>query len=363
MLIIDSHCDTPSQIMRQRDLRLDNNRGHVDFPKLKRGDIGAVFFALYASATLSPDEATKAALEMAAGVFDAVASSDTADMAYSTDDILANRDKGKVSILLGMENGAPIQHSLPLLRLFYRLGVRYMTLTHNGDNEIGDSAAKGSTWNGLSPFGIEVVEEMNSIGMLVDIAHASDKTFFDCIHYSKAPVVSTHSCCRAIAGHSRNMTDEMIRAMADKGGVIQINFYPTFLSDAFARDFAEWEKAHGNADEIEQAYISSPHSDAKKEAWYSLVDSMSELQRPGVEAIVDHIDHAVNVGGIDHVGIGSDFDGIAVTPYGVEDISKTGLVFDEMRRRGYSEDSIEKVAGKNFLRVLKDAELLKTKML
>lgn len=357
MLIIDSHCDTPSQIMRLRNLGIDNKRGHVDFPKMLKGNIGAAFFALYTPASLPADAATRYSLEMMGGVFDSISSCPEAALAFSPEDIIDNHSKGLISILLGMENGAPIQHSLSLLRLFYRFGVRYMTLTHNGDNEIADSAAEGTTWNGLSPFGIKVIEEMNRLGMIIDIAHASDKTFYDCIEYSKSPIVSTHSCCRALASHKRNMTDDMIRKMADKGGVIQINFFPTFLSDEFAKEYNVWEKEHPEAEKLESEFKENPADKEKRKAWENLVDSLEKLNRPGVKRIVDHIDHAIRIGGIEHVGIGSDFDGIEVTPAGLENISQIGKVFDEMKKRGYSDDQIDKIAGQNFLRVFKEVNM------
>lgn len=311
MLVIDSHCDTPSYLLRGRDLSLDNAEAQVDFPKLRSGGVDASFFALYTPAELSSDEAAARALKMAAYTLDAVSREQGVGMAYSPEDILTNKSKGLISILFGMENGSPIGDSLPMLRLFYRLGVRYMTLTHNGDNLLGDAACEGTHWHGLSPFGREVVVEMNRLGMIVDVAHCSDETFYDCIRVSSKPVVSTHSCCRALASHRRNMTDDMIRTMSNHGGVIQINFYPLFLSD-------------------------------------------SEVPRPGVKEVVDHIDHAVKIGGIDHVGLGTDFDGIEVTPEGLENISLLPRVFSEMSHRGYSDTAIEKVAGLNFLRVFKD---------
>lgn len=356
MLILDSHCDTPSQIIRRRDLGLDNRYGHVDFPKLRRGGVDASFFALYTSRDLAPDAATRYALEMMAGVYDAIgAHPDEVALACTTQEILRNKEKGLISILLGMENGAPIQQSLPLLRLFWRMGVRYMTLTHNGDNAIADSAAQGTTWHGLSPFGKEVVAEMNRLGMLIDVAHVSDETFFDCIRYSKVPIVSTHSCCRALCHHRRNMTDEMLRALAENGGVIQINFYPCFLTD----DFAAILSAAGLEDEGEQleaAFIADPSDPERVAAWHAVQDRLLALDRPSYKMVVDHIDHAVRVAGIDHVGIGSDFDGIAVPPAGLEDVSKVGIIFDEMRRRGYTEEEIGKVAGGNFLRVMAISE-------
>ena len=323
MFVLDSHCDTPSQMMRGLDIGIAGDRSQVDLPKLKAGGVDASFFALYTSADLSEDEAATKVLEMLARVYDALdVYSEQAALALTPEDALRNKEKGLVSIFLGMENGSPIHKSLPLLRQFYRMGVRYMTLTHNGDNEIADSAAQGTRWHGLSPFGREVVDEMNRLGMIVDVAHVSDETFYDVIKCSKAPIVSTHSCCRALASHRRNMTDDMIRTLADHGGVIQINFYPVFLSDLYASFYeVKGEKA-------------SP--------------------RPGVSDVVNHIDHAVKVGGIEHVGIGTDFDGIEVTPKGLDDISKLPKVFDQLKRKGYSEDQIELIAGKNFLRAFND---------
>lgn len=350
---MDSHCDTPSQIMRLRDLRVDNPFAHIDFPKLRKGCIDASFFALYTPGTMLPDAATAYALKMLAGVNDAVESApDMAAMAYSPEDAFRNKAAGKTSIFIGMENGLPIQESLSLLRQFYRIGVRYMTLTHNTDNQICDSAAQGVRWGGLSPFGRKVVEEMNRLGMIIDLAHASDATFFDCILCSKAPVVSTHSCCRALAHHRRNMTDEMLKAIAAVDGVIQINFYPLFLSDEFAVEL-ENSGLDPVADAVEAEFIKDPSDPGKYRAWVAVQQKLAGLKRPSYKRVVDHIDHAVSVAGIDHVGIGSDFDGINVTPEGLDNVSEMSVVFDEMRVRGYSENEIEKVAGGNFLRVMK----------
>ena len=317
MFVLDSHCDTPSEIIRGRNIGLDNPDAHVDFPKLRRGGVDACFFALYTPNTISEDESLRKVMRMLAAVQDALeANPDKAALATTPEEALRLKEKGLTAIFLGMENALPLGKDLALLRFFHRAGVRYVTLTHNGDNEICDSAAEGKRWGGLSPFGREFVAEMNRIGMLVDIAHCSDKTFYDCIEVSSAPIVSTHSCCRALCDHRRNLTDDQLRALSDKGGVCQINFYPVFLSGQY--------------------------------------DEEKDLNRPGIKEVVDHIDHAVNVAGIDAVGIGSDFDGIEVAPAGLDDISKIGLVFDEMARRGYSEGEIEKVAGLNFMRVLSD---------
>lgn len=357
MLVIDSHCDTPSQILRLRDLTMDNSHGHVDIPKLKASCVDASFFALYTPAAMEADAATRYAMEMLAATKDVIENNpNDLALATSSEDILSNKDKGLKSILIGMENASPIQRSLPLLRQFYRMGVRYITLTHNGDNDVADAASHGTRWNGLSPFGREFVAEMNRLGMIIDLAHASDKTFYDCLECSTKPIVSTHSCCRALASHRRNMTDDMIKKMSDKGGVIQINFYPVFLSDDFLMKMDQISAEHPEYDRADKAFRADPADPEKRKEWFRVMDVLKTIPRPGVKEVVDHIDHAVKVGGIDHVGIGSDFDGIDVSPYGLDDISKMQLVFDEMSRRGYSSSDIEKVAGLNFLRVMSEVE-------
>ena len=338
--------------MRFRDLRKDNPLAQVDFPKLKRSSLDGSFFALFTPQSMAPDAATRYALQMLSAVYDSVqANADLAAMAYSPEEGRKNRAEGKYSVFLGMENGLPIQESLPLLRMFHRMGIRYLTLCHNGDNAICDSAAGERKWHGLSPFGKEVVAEMNRLGMIVDLAHASDETFWDCLSCSQAPVVTTHSSCRALAGHRRNLTDEMIRALAAQGGVIQINFYPAFLSDVYR----EKEAATGledKADAIEAEFIADPADPQKRAAWDAVqLELREKLWRPGVAEVVDHIDHAVSLVGPEHVGIGTDFDGITVTPAGLEDVSHLGLVFDELRRRGYSEEAVNAIGGENFLRV------------
>ena len=353
MQVFDSHVDTPSQLLRLRDLGIDNRYGHVDFPKLGRGGVGGAFFALYTPPETAPDAATRYALEMISAVYDAVdANPDLAALAFSPEEAAENAKNGLFSVFIGMENGAPIQQSLSLLRTFYRLGVNYVTLTHNGDNAIADSAAEGKRWHGLSPFGKEVVAEMNELGMMIDLSHASDETFWDCIRLSTAPVVATHSCCRALCGHRRNLTDEMLRALGEVDGYVGINFCPSFLSDRFASDPAD-AALMDEADRTEAAFIADPADPERVRAWEQMQDRMVTIWRPGVKEVVDHIDHAVELAGIDHVGIGSDYDGILVAPAGLENVSKIGLVFDEMFRRGYDAEQVEKVAGKNLLEVMK----------
>ena len=353
MYFFDSHVDTPSQLMRLRDPGVDNRYGLVDFPKLRRGGVGGSFFALYTPADMAPDAATRYALEMLSAVYDSVERyPDQVALAVSPEDAVRNGRKGLVSLFLGMENGAPVQESLPLLRTFYRLGVRYVTLTHNGDNALADSAAEGKRWHGLSLFGKKVVAEMNALGMMVDLSHASDETFLDCIRFSRAPVVATHSCCRALCNHRRNLTDEMLQALGEKDGYVGINFCPAFLSERFASDPADFALCE-EGDRVEAAFIADPADVSRIRAWEEMQDRLETIWRPGVKEIVDHIDHAVGIVGIDRVGIGSDFDGILVPPAGLENVSRIGLVYDELRRRGYDAESVEKVAGKNLLAVMK----------
>lgn len=324
MFVLDSHCDTPSQILRHRDLSLDNANAHVDFPKLRRGKVDGAFFALYVPASLDsdPDRAYSHAMELYQGV-EMTVRSNSSTVAWATDsrDAYDNKSKGLFSIFLGLENASPID-SIDKLKYFYDKGVRYITLCHSLNNHVCDSCAPDTKrWGGLSPFGKELVAEMNRLGILVDVSHVSDDTFYDVLEVSQKPVVATHSCCRALADHPRNMTDDMIRSLAAAGGVIQINFYPCFLDSEFASIFDD-----------------------------SGVEYKGD--RPSYKLIADHIDHVAELVGVDHVGIGSDYDGIEVAPDGMEDISMMPKLFDELRGRGYTDRDLEKIAGGNFFRVL-----------
>ena len=356
MLVLDSHCDAPSQMMRARNYSKDNTWGHVDFPKLRAGGVDASYFALFCPPRLAPDEATRYTLDMLSHLYDQVdAVEGEVELAFSASEVLENKDNGLTSILISLENGAPIQHSLSMLRMFYRMGVTCMTLAHNADNEICDSCAGQRRWGGLSPFGREVVAEMNRLGMIVDIAHCSDDTVRDCLRLSKAPIVSTHSCCKALTAHRRNLPDELLKAIADKGGVVQINFCPSFLSEEFDV-MMDSTGAGDRADAIEAAFIADPENPAKVAAWVEMQRELEAMPRPSYKDVADHIDHAVQVMGMDHVGVGTDYDGIIVAPEGLENVSKMPVLWEELRRRGYSQSDIEKVAGKNFLRVMEAVE-------
>lgn len=353
MFVLDSHCDTPSQILRLRDLSLDNDHAHVDFPKLKRGGVDGAFFALYVPGNIETEEAFEYSQRLLEGVERAV-EANSSSVAFATDSAQAfsNKQEGRFSVFLGLENGSPIGNCFDRLKWFYDRGVRYVTLCHSSDNQICDScASKVKRWGGLSPFGKELVAEMNRLGILIDVSHISDASFYDVLKYSDRPVVATHSCCRALCPHPRNMTDDMIRSLASVGGVIQINFYPLFLDSGFA-EVLSGSGLEEKGGYVEKEFINDPSDPLKRAAWNRIQDEIQALPRPSFKLIADHIDHVVALAGIDHVGIGSDFDGIEVTPEGMEDISMMPKLFEELRRRGYSEADLEKMASGNFFRIL-----------
>lgn len=362
MFILDSHCDTPSQILRLRDLSLDNDLAQVDYPKLKKGNVDGAFFALYIPADMDTDDAKSYLLRLMGGVKRTLAENpDKAALAVSMSQAVENKSKGLFSIFLGLENGSPLgdsEESFELLQKLYDAGVRYVTLCHSRHNQICDSCACTTPkWGGLSPFGKRLVAEMNRIGMLVDVSHISDSSFYDVLACSTKPVVATHSSCRSLAGHPRNMTDDMIRELAARGGVIQINFYPVFLDS----DFASRLSSSGIAEMgefIEAEFIADPANIEKRQAWNAVQRELLALERPSYKLIADHIDHVVSLVGVDHVGIGSDYDGIEITPDGMEDVSMMPKLFDELRTRGYSEEDLTKIAGGNFFRVLEQAAQL-----
>lgn len=353
MFVLDSHCDTPSQILRLRDLSIDGEYSHVDFPKLRRGGVDGAFFALYVPASLDTEEAYLHAQRLLDAVHSLIRQNPAAvRLTLSERDAKQNQAEGVFSMFMGLENGSPVGSSIDRLHEFYDAGVRYMTLCHSRDNQICDSCSSASgRWGGLSAFGKDVIAEMNRMGMLVDVSHISDAAFYDVLRCSKMPVVATHSCCRALSDHPRNMTDDMIRALASEGGVIQINFYPLFLDVGF-RNILSASGIMDYGEAVEDAFIKDPSDPDKRSAWNDVQKALLELPRPSFKKIADHIDHVVSLVGVNHVGLGSDYDGIEVTPDGMEDISMMPKIFDELRSRGYSEADLAKIASENFFRIL-----------
>lgn len=350
ILVLDSHCDTPIMLRRMGlDIGRRSGAGHVDLERMKEGGVNASFFAIYVSNKWEPFECTFKALEALASVCDMLDRyPDKAALATDARTAFELKKEGRIAIFLGMENAGPIHKDLSLLRLFHKMGVRYITLTHAGNNEVCDSCATlEKRWHGVSPFGRDLIAEMNRLGVLVDVAHISDEAFYDVLRYSTRPVVSTHSCCRALCDVPRNLTDQMIKDLAKNGGVIQINFNPPFLDKAYFLAVAPLLDAYEDA---EEKYREDPQTNEKlmREAKKALF----ELPRPSYKRVVDHIDHVVSLVGPDHVGIGSDFDGIEVCPEGLEDISRLPVITEELCARGYAFTDIEKIMGGNFLRLL-----------
>ena len=376
--VLDSHCDTPSMLLEGLDLTQTPQRGHVDFLRMKKGGVDGAFFALYTSNELSGDIALRRALRMLEACYQAVdrgARKGMAAFAFTVEEALRNKAAGLRSVFLGMENGLPLGEDLDLLRYFYRQGVRYLTLTHNGNNAICDAAAKAAQgearWGGLSPFGRVLIEEMNRLGMLIDVSHVSDATFEQVVALSKAPVIASHSSCRALCNHPRNMTDEMIRQLAARGGVIQINFYPAFLDQGFGTDPA-FLAADEKAEELQAVYRSAIGAGTaplaknlnekvilEMECDYNVaMNELSLFPAPSYQHVVDHIEHVIRLVGPEYVGLGSDFDGISVAPDGLRSIADYGIIRSELQARGYTEDCIRGIMGGNFLRVMRQAEQL-----
>lgn len=358
MTVLDAHCDAPSQMLRLRDFGKDNDHAQVDFPKMLRGGVNASFFAAYVPSSLSGASASEYAERLLDETERQVSANPSmAALASSASAVERNGRRGLVSVLRGIENATAldgVEDPSVLLRHFYKRGVRYITLTHSADNRFADSCTGDGRWGGLSPLGRSLVREMNSIGMLIDLAHSSDRTMEDVLSESRAPVAYTHGCCRALASHRRNITDELMRGIADGGGIVCMSIYPCFLDDAFVKTLSD--SGLGQKYRVEDEFIKDPSDPSKRAAWYSLLDELSALRRPSVARVVDHIEHAVAVAGVEHVGLGTDYDGIEVTASGLEDVSKFPLIFEEMRRRGFGRREISLIAGKNLLRVLKDVK-------
>ena len=357
-LVIDTHCDTPMRIVAEGfDLGQRHNYGQVDIPRMREGGVTAVFFSIYTSATQgTPAQASKKGFEIIDALIREVKRHPGDLMlANSAAQIPEAKQQGKIAILMGLEGGHMINSDLAILRRFYELGARYMTLTHSADTPwAGSSGAK--TNRGLSDFGRELVAEMNRLGMMVDISHVSDQTFFDVLEATKAPVIASHSSCRAIANHPRNMTDDMIEALANNGGVMHINFYNSFLDDEHRQRDNSLKKLAEEEKAVRKKFAADPAGlEAEMRKVYQ--ERIALAGRVPLSRLLDHIEHAVKIAGADHVGLGSDFDGVSdQLPEGMEDISKIPNLIDGLRERGFADGDIEKILGANTLRVMGEVE-------
>jgi membrane dipeptidase len=343
------------------DLGVWNSFGMVDYPRMKAGGIDAEFFAAYVPAKYANKGAAAYCMRIMETIHEMVDDYPKwVSFAGSTEDIRRITNGGKRAILIGIEGGHAIEDSLDLLRAYYRFGARYMTLTHTNTNNWADASTDEAKHNGLTPFGKEVVLEMNRLGMLVDISHVSDKTFYDAVETSKAPVIASHSSARAICDAPRNMTDDMLRAVQKNHGVVMVNFYPVFLSQA-VRD-ASRLRDETLKPRIAELKAKDPAEGEVFDKGMEDLYKANPLPKVPYTAIVDHIDHIVKVAGVETVGIGSDFDGIPDTPSGMEHIGKIPAIRDALKQRGYSEADIRKIMGENFMRVFAEVERVSREM-
>jgi membrane dipeptidase len=364
-IVLDTHDDTTQRFFtKDFDIGKQNPDGHVDIPRMREGGMNAIFFSIWIDGRITGAPAVQKALDQIDAVRENVRKySKDMVLARTAEDVRRAHAQGKIAALMGVEGGHMIGNDIRVLRIFADLGVRYMTLTHFYNDEWADSSTDKPAHNGLTDFGKEVVREMNRQGILVDISHVSDKTFYDALAISKAPLIASHSSCRALCNHARDMTDDMIKALAAKGGVIQINYEKSFIDQAYKDAY---DKEAGGVVGHLSALTKNCNND---EACISR--EMAKLQQkltaegklPHVswERIVDHIDHAVKLVGSDHVGLGSDFDG-ADMPEGMEDCSKLPKITEALLRKGYSDSDIRKILGENTLRVMEQAERVSKEM-
>ncbi len=366
-LTIDTHADVPINMMKEGfDVAIEHdyakNGSQIDFPRMKKGGMDGMFFAVYLGQGKRSPEANADAKKKALAIFDKIHDAvkknpDVAGIATTPADAYRLQKEGKRAVFIGMENGWPVDNDLANLKLYYDLGLRYITLSHSANNDIADSSTDpdGPEWNGLSPFGEKVVEEMNRLGMMVDISHVSDSTFYDVIKLTKVPVIASHSSCRALCDVPRNMTDDMIKTLAKNGGVIQINFVPGFVKKPSMQQELSMKALRLK---LRQTDLSA---DDKKALFEEMKANSKkyESDMPTIKDAVDHIEHVIKLTSVDHVGIGMDLDG-GGRVIGLDDVSQIGVITEELVRRGYSAKDIEKIWGGNIMRVLAAVEKGKT---
>jgi membrane dipeptidase len=357
-IVVDTHDDTTQRLLDGKfDLGVRSDAGSIDIPRMKEGGLGAIFFSIWTPSKVTGPEAVNRAMTQIDAVREQVRHHPKDLMLATTAvEIREARKQGKIAALMGVEGGHMINSNLGVLRSFAALGVRYMTLTHSGNDEWADSSTDKAVHNGLTDFGKDVVREMNRLGVMVDISHVSDKTFYDVLETSKAPPFASHSSCRAICDAPRNMTDQMMKDLAAKGGVVQINYHVGFLNQEYRRR-ATPEIAIQLREEVQKHCAADDEGCQLIEGERITREFVAQGKLPKVEytAIIEHIEHAVKVAGIDHVGLGSDFDG-ANMPFGMEDATKLPKITEALLQKGYSEGDVRKILGENTLRVMTEIE-------
>ncbi|HEX4002834.1 MAG TPA: dipeptidase [Candidatus Acidoferrales bacterium] len=358
-LVIDTHVDTTQRLLADDfNLGASHPDGSIDIPRMREGGVGAVFFAVWIPGTVTGAEAVQRALGQIDAVRRAVARhAGDLVLARSAADILAARAADRIAVLLAVEGGHMLNHDLGVLRRYAELGVRYMTLTHVHNTDWADASTAAPAHNGLSDFGRDVIREMNRLGVAVDVSHASDKAVADALETSSAPIFASHSSCHALCATPRNLRDDLMRAIAAKGGLVQINFHTAFLSQKLRDVEKANPQMHAEIDAEAGRRCAGDRTRSLIEGSNVVREMVSQGRLPRVDwtEILEHIDHAVEVAGIDHVGLGSDFDG-ADMPYGMEDASQLPRITDALLDRGYSEEDIQRILGGNALRFLQNVE-------
>jgi membrane dipeptidase len=355
-MIVDTHQDVPYRLQKNmEDISQRTEEGEFDYPRARQGGLDVVFMAVYVPAEYEEKGVARAFAEQIIGLTEGIVDEwpDKFVMAGSVAEVKEQFGDNKISIVMGMENGSPIEGNLDNLKYFYNRGIRYITLAHSKCNHICDSSYdEQRKWNGLSPFGAEVVSEMNRLGMLIDVSHVSDKTFYQVMELSKAPVAATHSSCRYFTPDwERNMDDEMIKLLAEKGGVIQITFGSMFVSEKINSKYANRKK-----DILGYIEANNLQGEARDE-YFEKYAKENPLDDADISDVVANIDHVVKLVGIEHVGLGSDFDGVGgQLPVGLKDVSCYPNLIYELLKKGYTEVDIKKICSENFLRVWSDVE-------
>jgi len=355
-IIVDTHQDVPYRLLKKmEDISKRTEGGEFDYQRARQGGLNVVFMAVYVPPEYETKGGAKAFADKTIDMIEGFVKTwpDKFVLARSVADVKEQFDDSKISIAMGMENGSAIEGNLDNLKYFYDRGIRYITLAHSKNNHICDSSFdEEPKWNGLSPFGTEVISQMNRLGMLIDVSHVSDKTFYQIIEHSKAPVAATHSACRHFTpGWERNMDDEMIKLLAEKGGVIQINFGSTFVNEQINREYADRRK------KILEYIEANNLEDDEKEKYFEKYAQENPLSDADISDVVANIDHIVKLVGIEHVGLGSDFEGVVgELPVGLKDVSCYPNLIYELMKKGYTEEDIKKICSDNFLRVWSDVE-------
>ena len=363
-LVFDGHNDLPYQLREQNDpffrkfdLTKPQKTLHTDIPRLRKGGVGAQFWSAYVAAETAHDgTAVRKTLEQIDIIHQMVRTyPETFEMAYTAADIVRIRKQGKIASLIGVEGGHSIDNSLSVLRMLYVLGTRYMTLTHSETLDWADSATDKAKHNGLTEFGERVVLEMNRLGMLVDISHVSPATMRHALRVTKAPIIASHSSAFALAEHPRNVPDDVLKLVAKNGGVIMVNFYSGFITPEGARATKDYFQ-------VGRKFRKQFPNDKDFQEAYAQWRKTNPFPPGDVHAVVDHIEHIIKVAGIDHVGLGSDYDGIDSVPKQLEDVSCYPYITQELLNRGYNREQIHKVLGGNALRALRQAEEVARKL-